>query len=106
LDNHAVVIADASGVIRFWNAQAVETLGHAEAVALGSTLDLIVPEGFREAHWNGYRRAMASGAAASEGQPGPFPVLRADGEIAPVLGRLTLMRSAQGSAIGAMVAFG
>ena len=106
MDHHAVVIADASGVIRFWSPRAVDTFGYAEDEAVGRPLDLLIPEEYREAHWIAFRRAMAAGEAAAEGQPGPFPALRSDSEIAPVLGRLTLMRSVQGQVVGAMVVFG
>ena len=99
-------MVDAQGVIRFWNAGATRAFGHPSAHAVGRTLDLIVPEDYRQAHWNGFRRAIASGEAAAEGQPGPFPALCADGQIRPIEGRLALLRSAAGRAIGAMVVFG
>ena len=106
MNSHAIVIADAEGVIRFWNAAAAAAFGHAASDAIGQTLDLIVPEPYREAHWQGFRRAVASGAAAAEGQGGSFPVRRADGEIGEVPGRLTLVRESEGRVIAAMVVFG
>ena len=106
MDDHAVVMVDASGVIRFWNDGAVRTFGYPPVEALGRTLYLIVPEDFRQAHWRGFRGAVASGEAAAEGRPGPFPARCADGGIRPVEGRLTLLRSAPGQVIGAMVVFG
>jgi len=106
VDDHAVVMVDATGVIRFWNAGAARAFGHPPTEAIGQTLDLIVPDEFRQAHWSGFRRAMASGQAAAEGQPGPFPVRCADRETRPVEGRLTLLRSAHGRIVGAMVVFG
>ena len=99
-------MVDALGVIRFWNAEAERVFGHLASTALGRTLDLIVPEDYRQAHWAGFRRAIVAGEAAAEGQPGPFPALCENGEIKPVQGRLTLLRSAQGQVIGAMVVFG
>ena len=44
----AVIVADPSGAIRFWNPAAERLFGFTEAEALGSSLDLIVPERFRE----------------------------------------------------------
>jgi len=44
----AVIFADLSGAIRFWNPAAERLFGFTEAEALGSSLDLIVPERFRE----------------------------------------------------------
>jgi PAS domain S-box-containing protein len=106
MDDHAVVMVDASGVIRFWNPGAARVFGHPAGEAVGRTLDLIVPDEFRQAHWSGFRRAMASGEAAAEGRAGPFPALCADGEVRPIEGRLALLRSPPGQVIGAMVVFG
>lgn len=99
-------MVDPSGVIRFWNSGAEEAFGHSAALAMGRTLDMIVPDEHRQAHWIGFRRPMASGEAAAEGQPRPFTALCADGEFRPVQGRLALLRSALGQVIGAMVVFG
>ena len=57
----AVIFADLSGAIRFWNPAAERLFGFTEAEALGSSLDLIVPERFRERHWAGYNKTMATG---------------------------------------------
>jgi PAS domain S-box-containing protein len=105
LDNHAVVIADAAGVIRFWSSGAEKAFGHPSAEALGQTLDLIVPLEYRQAHWTGFRHAMASGAATVEGRAVPFPVRLPGGETMPMTGRLTLLRGPSGQVIAAAVAF-
>ncbi len=105
MDSHAVVIADPAGIIRFWSRGAESAFGYSPGHAVGRTLDLIVPPEFREAHWIGFRRAMARGAAEAEGTPTPFPVRRADGEVVPTPGRLTLMREPLGQVIGAAVVF-
>ena len=57
----AVIYADAEGVIRLWNAAAEQIFGFASDEAVGASLDLIVPERLREAHWRGYRAAVSSG---------------------------------------------
>ena len=105
MDHNAIVIADSGGMIRFWNAAAQKAFGHESQQAVGQSLDLIVPPQYREAHWKGFRAAMASGKAAAEGQPSPFPVCRADGEIMIARGRLTLLRDPQGLVIAAAVLF-
>lgn len=63
LDNapDAIVISDGDGTILFWNRGAELIFGHSSAEALGSSLDLIIPENLRARHWEGYRRVMASG---------------------------------------------
>jgi PAS domain S-box-containing protein len=57
----AIIVADASGVITFWNPAAERLFGFTAGEALGSSLDLIIPERLRERHWGGYRKTMASG---------------------------------------------
>jgi PAS domain S-box-containing protein len=57
----AVVICDRDGVIRFWSAAAERLFGFTPAEALGSSLDLIVPERLRERHWAGFDKAIATG---------------------------------------------
>lgn len=68
MDTHPILIADASGVIRHWSEGAHQSFGHSEAVAVGQTLDLIVPLEFRDAHWYGSRAAVAAGASRFDGQ--------------------------------------
>jgi PAS domain S-box-containing protein len=105
MQSNPVVVADSTGVILFWSAGAEKAFGHTAAAAVGRTLDLIVPAEYREAHWNGFRRAIASGAASLEGRLTPFPVQQADGVVTAVPGTLTLIRRAQGQVIAAMVVF-
>lgn len=57
----AIVFADRAGVIRVWNQGAASVFGFSEAEAVGQSRDLIVPERFRRAHWEGYQRAIAEG---------------------------------------------
>ena len=54
----AIVYADPSGTIRFWNRGAERIFGFSAAEALGQSLDLIIPERLRARHWDGYRETM------------------------------------------------
>jgi PAS domain S-box-containing protein len=64
----AVIFADREGVIRLWNARAEEMFGYAAGEAVGRSLDLIIPPHLREAHWRGYRQAIAAGRTRSVGK--------------------------------------
>ena len=76
----AVICADSSGTIRFWNRAATRIFGYAESEALGHRLDLIVPEGLRARHWEGYDRVMAGAPSRyGEGELLAVPALRKDG---------------------------
>ena len=64
----AVVYADRSGLIERWNAGATAVFGFGADEALGRSLDLIIPEPLRAAHWRGYDAAMASGTLRLAGR--------------------------------------
>jgi len=77
----AVVFADAEGSIRLWNAGAEDVFGYDAADALGSSLDLIIPERFRERHWEGFEAAMDAGETSYErGELLAVPAVREDDE--------------------------
>ena len=57
----AIIVADVHGRIVLWNPAAERLFGFTEAEAGGSSLDLIIPERFRERHWTGYRTVMETG---------------------------------------------
>ena len=57
----AIIFADSDGMIRVWNSGAEAIFGHSPAEALKRSLDLIIPEDLRKAHWAGFQRAMSLG---------------------------------------------
>ena len=65
----AMIFADRDGIIRIWNARAEALFGYPAREAVGKSLDLIIPEHLRAAHWQGYRHAIAAGRTRSEGKP-------------------------------------
>jgi len=75
----AVVICGPDGVIRFWNAAAERLFGFAPTEALGSSLDLIVPERLRERHWAGFDQAIATGQTRYEHDVLHVPATHKDG---------------------------
>ena len=80
----AVIVADPSGAIRLWNPAAERLFGFIEAEALGSSLDLIVPERFRERHWAGYKRTMATGQTRYAHDVLRVPAAHKDGRPLPI----------------------
>src|SRR5262249_33209713 len=64
----AIIFADQQGVIRIWNSAAANLFGYLPEEAVGRTLDIIVPEDLRHAHWNGFHTAMASGHTKASGR--------------------------------------
>jgi PAS domain S-box-containing protein len=76
----AVIYADATGHIRFWNAASTRIFGFSEAEALGARLDLIIPERLRGRHWEGFDKVMAGAPSRyGEGALLAVPALHKDG---------------------------
>lgn len=96
----AIIVADAAGVVRFWNPAAEATFGHSEEEAIGASLDLIIPEKLRERHWEGFRRVMATGTTQYAGRTLAVPAVRADGTRISVEFTVTLLRDATGNIQG------
>jgi PAS domain S-box-containing protein len=88
----AVVIADADGTIIVWNRAAERVLGWSTSEALGQTLDLIIPERFRERHWAGYRSTMATGRTQYGDRLLEVPALHRDGSTLSIAFTVTLLR--------------
>jgi PAS domain S-box-containing protein len=57
----AVIGADTDGAIVLWNPAAERIFGFTAEEALGGSLDLIIPERFRNRHWEGYQQVMRTG---------------------------------------------
>ena len=63
-----VVFANPEGIIELWNAECEAIFGYGTEEAIGQSLDLLIPERLREAHWKGYRQAMVTGHTKYRGQ--------------------------------------
>lgn len=57
----AMIFCDLEGVIRVWNGGAEKVFGWPAAEAVGQSLDLIIPERMRKAHWDGFNQAIERG---------------------------------------------
>lgn len=97
----AVVFADTDGIVRLWNDGAEDVFGYREEEALGESLDLIIPERFRERHWEGFEDAMEAGETGYDrGELLSVPAVRADGERISVEFTVTLIEDAEGDLAG------
>jgi PAS domain S-box-containing protein len=76
----AIVAADKDGVIVFWNPGAERIFGYESAAAIGQSLDIIIPEGLRKRHWDGYRRVIDGGVSRyGSGDVLAVPGIKKDG---------------------------
>jgi PAS domain S-box-containing protein len=98
----AVIFAGLGGRIVLWNPAAERIFGHTAAEAVGQSLDIIIPESLREAHWAGYERALAAGDTKYRGQSLPTKSMRADGTQIYVELSFAIVHGADGAVIGAL----
>jgi PAS domain S-box-containing protein len=75
----AVVYADREGTIRLWNRGAEAVFGFSAAEVLDRSLDVIIPEHLRPAHWAGMRRAIEEGRARGGSRVRTTRALHKDG---------------------------
>lgn len=59
--SEAIILADRDGRIRLWNRGAERLFGYAPAEVIGQSLDVIIPERLRGAHWEAYYRSIETG---------------------------------------------
>ena len=65
----ALICADRSGASIRWNPACTALFGYSAEDALGQSVELIIPEHLRAAHWSGFDAAMAKGATKLHGRP-------------------------------------
>lgn len=98
----ALIFADRDGIIHVWNAGAETVFGFSAAEAIGQSLDLIIPERMRKAHWDGYNQALARGDV----KPGRTSMitrsLHKSGESIYVDMSFAMVKDASGQLIGSM----
>jgi len=92
----AIVVAKADGTIELWNPGAERLFGFTEAEALGKSLDLIIPEKYREPHWAGYREVMRTGQTQYGEEVLRVPALRKDGSRLSIAFTVGLLKGRDG----------
>jgi PAS domain S-box-containing protein len=98
----AMIYCDLAGNILLWNEAATRMFGHDAAHALGASLDIIIPERFRAAHWAGFERAVTSGMAKYDGQVLTTRAEHAAGGKLYVDLAFSMIRDAAGEVIGVL----
>ncbi len=98
-----IVAADADGRIIFWNPAAERIFGFTAAEAVGARLDLIIPERFRERHWEGYRGVMRTGSTRYASDVLRVPALHKSGTPLSIAFTVALISGPRGYVIAAVV---
>ncbi len=98
----AIIYADRAGVIRLWNHRAEALFGYRAVEAVGQTLDLIVPEPYRVAHWAGFSGAVQRGHFAKDDVLLTSRALTKDGRVITVELSAAIIWSPAGQVAGIM----
>ncbi len=80
----AIISADHVGQIVSWNQAATRILGFSEEEAVGQRLEMIIPEGYHEAHRTGMARYTATGIPHVIGTTVELSARRKDGTTLPI----------------------
>jgi PAS domain S-box-containing protein len=96
----ALIYADRSGTITRWNRASTTLFGFTADEALGQSLDLIIPEHLREAHWKGFDAALESGTMKLAGRPTLTRAQHKDGRKLYIEMTFALVKDAGGAVLG------
>ncbi len=94
--NDAIISADQSGTIHYWNAAAERIFGYSESEILGKPLTLLIPERLRDEHEKGMQRYLETGQSRLLGKTVELAGLRKDGSEFPLDLSLASWRTAEG----------
>ena len=90
----AVIAADASGAIIFWNPAAARLFGYTRDEAMGQSLNLITPPRHQKRHWDGYHKTMQTGQTKYGHDVLKVPAVHKDGHALSIAFTVALLHSA------------
>src|ERR1051325_2507027 len=97
----AIVYADSSGLIRFWNPGAERIFGYSAKEASGMSLELILPANLRSLHWTAYGETMRTGNTRyGDGDVLAVPALAKGGRLISIEFSMFPYRDTDGSLLG------
>ena len=88
----AIIAVASDGKMVLWNPAAERIFGFTGAEAIGQSLDLIIPERFRERHWEGFRKVMLSGQTRYGTEVLRVPALHKDGRALSIAFTVALVK--------------
>jgi PAS domain S-box-containing protein len=98
----ALIFADRSGAIGLWNRASEILFGYSAAEVLGKSLDIIIPERLRSAHWAGFQKAIDTGQAKYAGRVLTTRSMHKNGKTLYVDLSFSLVRKSDGTIAGAL----
>lgn len=98
----AVIFADRQGMVRIWNQAAADLFGFLPAEAIGQSLDIIIPERLRSAHWESFEKAEVSGHTKHGNRAIKTRATHKTGQKLYVNLAFSVVKDREGKVIGAM----
>jgi PAS domain S-box-containing protein len=96
----AVIVADPTGNIVFWNAAATRIFGFSETEAVGQNLTLITPQRLQQRHNAGYEKSMATGTTRYGTTLLKVPATHKDGRTLSIAFSVAMLFDAQHKVTG------
>ncbi len=103
--NHAsdaIIFADRAGAIRVWNRGAEALFGYSASEVIGRSLDVIIPERLRRAHWEGFNASVNAGVTKYAGRVLTTRAVHKDGSNLYVSLSFGLVKDRDGAVSGAL----
>jgi len=75
-----ILFTDKKGTIKFWNRGCELIFGFTANEAVGSSLDIIIPEKTRQRHWDGYFKVIETGVTVYGDKMLKVPAVNSDEE--------------------------
>ncbi|MGE5093739.1 MAG: PAS domain S-box protein [Betaproteobacteria bacterium] len=101
----SIILSDREGRIVAWNRASEALFGFAASEVMGQSLDVIIPEHLRKAHWEGFDRSLASGTTKYAGRVMTTRAMHKDGRRLYVDFSFGMLKDASG-AVTAVMAVG
>lgn len=98
----AIIATDTGGTICVWNAGAERLFGHSQGEMLGGSLDTIIPDTLRKAHWIGFDHAVATGQMKYSGEVMTTRSVHKDGRKLYIDMSFNLLRDAADEVVGVL----
>ena len=98
----AMIFTDRDGLIRVWNSGAEAVFGHRADEIIGKSLDVLIPDRLRSAHWAGFDTAMETGQLKHGRQSMTTRSVHKDGSDLYIDMSFALVRDDNGVVLGAV----
>lgn len=98
-----IICADDKGLITFWNRAAEQLFGFSAQEAIGSSLDLVVPQRLRGGHGGGLHRVANGGEPRLVGTTVQLDAVRKDGAEMPIELSLSMWQENGVASFGAII---